>query len=692
MYDSINNEIDEQIIYKNNNLDKKNNFEKIWGLTLKLGASFFVLLSFITICNRSYKTTSVSIENAEFTSTSITNTNPTNDYLIEISVADTTYGSIQTLDDLPWDALAEPYKKQLFSIDTFTVSDKTMDLSNYMVSWNIDNQYFYGNEQFIMLNNTGVYGATVSISSKSSNTNSPVYTYDFTLAVKYVRREIRTLTDEDRETFFSALELLYSLSETEGQRLYGSKFHNAEYFSYKHLTGAGTTDCDHWHDGAGIITHHMAFTLEFEQSLQSINPAIANPYWEYGLDTYLYDHWSDSPIFDADWFGMSSPTNAEHKIDDGGRWDDLLVPNGDAYTEWNIHDTGSLNPYVNGFGHMRSPWNNNPFQQLGRHNKTYSMTQYETMPDCSVLQSCFKSTSLADLNDCSNGQTHGPVHILIGGAWGDGTLFEDEDITMVQKPDKLLFFKVLWRMGYTRCPDTCSYGSPCKCAVPQQYIDEYGAETILKETNVYYALESYLKNADDELFLKVLRAVEDPGIAGEMFSSAAAFDPTFWPLHGQLERLLGAKRIMISQGSITDFDETWAFTEYNKASGAAYLNGVCDWSNVAGSGDLTMPTCTMDIICDGHNEDDVLEFSNFLNEYEEYTNKDFYDFIHPWSDDLPYTYDTWDFDYCADQGFSFTATSSSTGLPANNIPGNVPISNNNPSNTNNIPEKNNAKK
>jgi hypothetical protein len=685
MYHSIDNEIDEQIIYKNTSDNTK--LHKMWWLTMKLAAVFFVLISFITICNRSYKTTSVSIVNTEFTSTSAINSDLiNNDFFIEISVKDPTYGTIQTLDDLPWDALAEPYKKQLFSVDSLTVSDKTMDLSNYIVSWNIGNQYFYGNEQFIMLNNTGAYDATVSISSKSSNTNSPVYTYGFNLAVKYVRREIRSLTDEDRETFFSALEVLYSLSETEGQRLYGSKFHNAEYFSYKHLTGAGTTDCDHWHDGAGIITHHMAFTLEFEQSLQSINPAIANPYWEYGMDTYLYNHWSDSPIFDADWFGMSSPTNTEHKIDDGGRWDDLLVPDGDAYTEWNIHDTGSLNPYVNGFGHMRSPWNNNPFQQLGRHNKTYSMTQYETMPDCSVLQSCFKSTSLADLNDCSNGQTHGPVHILIGGAWGDGALFEDEDVTIVQKPDKLLFFKVLWRMGYTRCPDTCSYGSPCKCAVPQQYIDEYGAEEILKTTNVYYALETELKNADDELFLKVLRAVEDPGIAGEMFSSAAAFDPTFWPLHGQLERLLGAKRIMISQGSITDFDETWALTEYNKASGAAYLNGVCDWSNVAGSGDLTMPTCTMDVICDGHNEEDVLEFSNFLNEDEEYTNKDFYDFIHPWSQDLPYTYDTWDFDYCGDQGFSFTGTSSTSGLPANNIPGNVPISNN-PSNTNNIPGK-----
>lgn len=669
MYHSIENEINI------NKPQEKTNTFNMFSMMMKICCSVFVITSFITICTRSYNKTNIANTLLASTSTNIINDLTgvsTTDYSISILVEDPTYGTIQTLDDLPWDAVAEPYKKQLFSINSFSISDKTIDLTNYIVSWNIADEYYYGDQQTIMINNTGIYDVSVYISSKLS-TNT-IYSYDFKLAVKYVRREIRSLSDKDRETFFDALELLYSLSETEGQQRYGSKFHTAEYFSYKHLSGAGTTDCDHWHDGAGIITHHMAFTLEFEQSLQSINPAIANPYWEYGMDTYLYDHWADSPIFDADWFGMSSPTNAEHKIDDGGRWDNLLVPDGDAYTEWNIQDTGSLNPYVNGFGHMRSPWNNNPFQQLGRHNKTYSITQYETMPDCSILQSCFKSDTLADLNDCSNGETHGPVHILIGGAWGDGGLFNDEDITMVQKPDKLLFFKVLWRMGYTRCPDTCSYGSPCKCSVPQQYIDAYGAESILKSTNVYYALENQLKNADDELFLKVLRAVEDPGIAGEMFSSAAAFDPTFWPLHGQLERLLGAKRIMISQGTITNFDETWAFTDYNKASGAAYLNGICDWSNVAGAGDLTLPTCSLDVICDGHNEDDVLEFSNFLNTNEEYTNADFYEFIHPWSDDLPYTYDTWDFDYCAEQGFPFTSTTNEqpNELPNDKNPSNLP--------------------
>jgi hypothetical protein len=210
MYQSINNEID----YQNNHIDKKSNLEKIWALPMKLGAAFFVLVSFITICNRSYKTTLVSVSNTEFTSTSTTNSNVNNDFSIEISVKDPTYGTIETLDDLPWDALAEPYKKQLFSIKTFTVSDKIVDVSDYIVCWSIDNNIFHGDDTLIMLNNTGIYDATASITTKLSNTmtSNTVYTYDFTLAVKYVRREIRSLTDEDRETIFTALELLYSLT------------------------------------------------------------------------------------------------------------------------------------------------------------------------------------------------------------------------------------------------------------------------------------------------------------------------------------------------------------------------------------------------------------------------------------------------------------------------------------------------
>ena len=654
------NTFDEDVFfYKNENYlsyNRGDNYVNVWMTLSSLIATFFVLGSFSVTFIRTTLPVKTSLASSS--------------YETQVAVESPDYGIFDTT-NLPWTLVVEPYRTQNIYISSLVEDDRTMELtaSSYSAIWVIAGENYAGLTPTIMLNTTGAYDGSVVIQHKTKT-----YEYNFTVAVKYIRREIRTLTDADREAFFDALEIMYNTDDHAGKTLYGDKYVSAEYFSYKHLTGAGKTDCDHWHDGAGIVTHHMAFSLEMEQSLQSIDPRIAMPYWEYGMDTYLYDTWSQSPIFSSDWFGDSSPTNGKHAIDDGGRWTGILVPGGDAYMDWSISETGSLNPYVNAYGHMRSPWNNNPNRELGRHNMTYSMTQYASMPTCSTLQSCFKSTSLADINDCSNGATHGPVHILIGGAWGEGNLYDDPDVTMTQSPDKLLFFKVLWRMGYSRCPESCELGDVCKCSIPQKYIDEYGALAILKASNIYYALESDLQGADDELLEKVLRSVEDPGIAGEMFSSAAAFDPSFWPLHGQIERLLGAKRIMISQGSITNFDETWAFTEYNRASGAAYLNGVCDWSKVTGSGDLTLPTCTLDVICSGHNANDVLEFSNFLGEGETYTNQEFYDFMHPWNNDLPYTYDTWDFDYCEEQGYSFTGsdyqTSSSmlpptgTGLPS----------------------------
>jgi hypothetical protein len=92
---------------------------------------------------------------------------------------------------------------------------------------------------------------------------------------------------------------------------------------------------------------------------------------------------------------------------------------------------------------------------------------------------------------------------------------------------------------------------------------------------------------------QVLRAVENPGIIGEMFSSAAAYDPLFWPLHGQLERLLSLKRLRVSNGIIESnaFNETWA---WNHDRVAPYLHGRCDWSAVKDVADLTLPSCSYD--------------------------------------------------------------------------------------------------
>lgn len=42
---------------------------------------------------------------------------------------------------------------------------------------------------------------------------------------------------------------------------------------------------------AGIMTHHVGYTLLFEQALQVVNPAVSVPYWEYTIECeYLYIH------------------------------------------------------------------------------------------------------------------------------------------------------------------------------------------------------------------------------------------------------------------------------------------------------------------------------------------------------------------------------------------------------------------
>jgi hypothetical protein len=135
-----------------------------------------------------------------------------------------------------------------------------------------------------------------------------------------------------------ALHSMYTTSQSDGEALYGSKYASAETLLYKHLNGAGTTDCDHWHDGSAILVHHMAFTLYAEQSLQAIDPAIAMPYWEYAQDAYLYDNWFESELFQDDWFGMASPATDDHSID-RGLWADLELPDGSPYTEWDTSES-----------------------------------------------------------------------------------------------------------------------------------------------------------------------------------------------------------------------------------------------------------------------------------------------------------------------------------------------------------------
>ena len=58
----------------------------------------------------------------------------------------------------------------------------------------------------------------------------------------------------DRAKFFEAMKKIYSVKNEAGRALYGDRFRSSEDLLAKHLNGAGTSDCDHWHDGAAIVS------------------------------------------------------------------------------------------------------------------------------------------------------------------------------------------------------------------------------------------------------------------------------------------------------------------------------------------------------------------------------------------------------------------------------------------------------
>lgn len=92
------------------------------------------------------------------------------------------------------------------------------------------------------------------------------------LYAKYVRRELRSLLDRDREELLDAIDVLYNTSTVDGTALYGEAFKSVYYFTAVHVDGAGNPVCDEFHAGAGYLNNHVYMGNYFEQALQAVNP------------------------------------------------------------------------------------------------------------------------------------------------------------------------------------------------------------------------------------------------------------------------------------------------------------------------------------------------------------------------------------------------------------------------------------
>ncbi|KAI8049249.1 hypothetical protein BDF22DRAFT_746321 [Syncephalis plumigaleata] len=117
------------------------------------------------------------------------------------------------------------------------------------------------------------------------------------------RREIRTLTDEERNRFFAAIRRLQSGNRPTAYDRFVQTHYNAR------LTAHGWP----W-----FLPWHRVLIREFERKLQEYDPSVMLPYWDWAYDSQAPEK---APVWQSTWFGGN------------GRVGDNCVTDG-AFARW----------------------------------------------------------------------------------------------------------------------------------------------------------------------------------------------------------------------------------------------------------------------------------------------------------------------------------------------------------------------
>ena len=158
-----------------------------------------------------------------------------------------------------------------------------------------------------------------------------------------------------------------------------------------------------YHGYDTFLTAHEAFILEFEQALQTVEPSISVPYWDYSIDTVLYGHVGEiaakSNIFSHAWFGPLDNA-ATNDIIESKYFTDLPVPQD--------RDT----PEHNGYGYVTDSVNQNPSAYVTRSNSICGLPTKSMLAGCTELKAVFAATNLDDLRSKIETVFHAKIHVL----------------------------------------------------------------------------------------------------------------------------------------------------------------------------------------------------------------------------------------------------------------------------------------
>ena len=463
--------------------------------------------------------------------------------------------------------------------------------------------------------------------------------------VRYVRRELRSLSDTDRDAYLDAMEVIFKEDCTLGKSMYGDSWACIDEFTRMHANYAGDPECDHMHDGYGFLTQHAGLSMWFEQALQAVNPSVTLPYWDYTIEQHAVHMamgdarvWRESVVFSETWFGEANTKAENLNAVSNGRF---------AYTSVRLN-SANFSSYNNAYGMMRAPWNNNNVPYVTRSNSSYGFTLTD-MPSCAYHYNLLAETTFEDFGKDSMYSPHGPTHLAIGGTWG-----ADWKSYLLEWDYNLLYAyrwgiggfskqKNMFRAGWMHCPEYCGMDTPqamCKCSCGDKDTQA------LKESklNMLFMGQDWLLQSNNgtslanNIFDLLCNNLNDTAaVMGDSLEAASPNDVSFWPTHPTVDRLLQWKRINGFESEDWPDDSAWSV--YGMSTG----------------------------YCWGHNKNDVLFYTNlFDNEAGPYSNADLWSLLDPKNPKSPYIYDTFEWPHCVDEGYTIDLMEQ-VGLPDGNV-------------------------
>uniref|UniRef100_A0A914BV37 Tyrosinase copper-binding domain-containing protein n=1 Tax=Acrobeloides nanus TaxID=290746 RepID=A0A914BV37_9BILA len=228
------------------------------------------------------------------------------------------------------------------------------------------------------------------------------------LLKKAIRKEYRTLSDDERTRFHNAINKLKS------SKVY-DHFH-ALHYHYSYGSGA--------HGGPAFALWHREFIKRLEFALREIDPTIALPYWDVTMDQILPDP-KDSIMWTADFMG-SVDSNGNVNSGPFASWTTLEVIDKREYSDRQIFEqTVPLKKLgkkrivrkVGSFGNIL-------FADVNITRILTNNSIYLIFGDGTLIQNCSSLNWLESIDgtlwvEKTLEGIHGMVHLFVGGIGGD---------------------------------------------------------------------------------------------------------------------------------------------------------------------------------------------------------------------------------------------------------------------------------